>query len=96
MKKLLLVLFALSTLFLTGCTIFEEEAIPVATVEQTAAVFDEVISRDKKDIVMCRLVKTEHATCRTAIRNVVNRYDWYEVIYSVKNFLMTGDKLVIC
>ena len=96
MKKLLLVLFALSTLFLTGCTIFEEEAIPVATVEQTAAVFDEVISRDKKDIVMCRLVKTEHAACGTAIRNVVNRYDWYEVIYSVKNFLMTGDKLVIC
>ena len=24
------------------------------------------------------------------------RYDWYEVIYSVKNFLMTGDKFVIC
>ena len=45
---------------------------------------------------MCRLVKQEHGTCRTAIGNVVMCYDWYEVIYSVKNFLMTGDKLVIC
>ena len=95
MKKLLLTLFALGTLFLTGCAIFEEDAVPVATVEQTAAVFDEVISRDKWDIVMCHLVKTEHATCGGAKMNVVMRYDWYEVIYSVKNFLMTGDKFVI-
>ena len=57
MKKLLLTLFALGMLFLTGCAIFEEDAVPVATVEQTAAVFDEVISRDKWDIVMCHLVK---------------------------------------
>ena len=64
--------------------------------EQTAAVFNEVIARDNCDIVMCRLVKQEHGTCRTAIGNVVMCYDWYEVIYSVKNFLMTGDKLVIC
>ena len=45
---------------------------------------------------MCRLVKSEHATCGSAKMNVVMRYDWYEVIYSVKNFLMTGDKFVIC
>ena len=95
MKKLLLTLFVLGTLFLTGCAIFEEDAVPVATVEQTAAVFDEVISRDKWDIVMCHLVKTEHVTCGTAIKNIVVRHDWYEVIYSVKNFLMTGDKFVI-
>ena len=95
MKKLLLTLFALGMLFLTGCAIFEEDAVPVATVEQTAAVFNEVIARDNCDVVMCHLVKREHATCGTAIRNVVMRYDWYEVIYSVKNFLMTGDKFVI-
>ena len=83
-------------LFLTGCAACDsEECIPVATVEQTAAVFNEVIARDNCDIVMCHLVKTEHATCGSAIRNVVMRYDWYEVIYSVKNFLMTGDKFVI-
>ena len=97
MKKLLLTLFALGMLFLTGCAIFEEEeCIPTATVEQTAAVFNEVIARDNCDVVMCHLVKHEHATFDTAIRNVVMRYDWYEVIYSVKNFLMTGDKFVIC
>ena len=95
MKKLLLIFLAFGALFLTGCAVFEEDAVPVATVEQTAAVFDEVISRDKWDIVMCRLVKTEHATCGSAKANVVMRYDWYEVIYSVKNFLMTGDKFVI-
>ena len=84
-------------LFLTGCaTCDSEENIPAATVEQTAAVFNEVVARDNCDIVMCHLVKREHGTCRTAIRNVVMRYDWYEVIYSVKNFLMTGDKFVIC
>ena len=83
-------------LFLTGCaTCDSEENIPAATVEQTAAVFNEVIARDNCDIVMCRLVKQEHGTCGTAIKNVVVRYDWYEVIYSVKNFLMTGDKFVI-
>ena len=81
MKKLLLTFLALETLFLTGCaTCDSKESIPVATVEQTAEVFNEVISRDNCDIVMCHLVKTEHAACRTAIRNVVNRYDWYEVI----------------
>ena len=96
MKKLLLALFSVAAVFLTGCTTFEEEAnIPVATVEQTAAVFDEVISRDKQDIVMCRLVKTEHATRKTFRSNVIVRHNWYEVIYSIKNFLMTGDKLVI-
>ena len=95
MKKLLLTLFALGMLFLTGCAVFEEDAVPVATVEQTAAVFDEVISRDKWDIVMCHLVKTEHVTCKTLRSNVIVRHDWYEVIYSVKNFLMTGDKFVI-
>ena len=96
MKKLLLTFLALETLFLTGCaTCDSKESIPVVTVEQTAEVFNEVISRENCDIVMCHLVKTEHAACRTAIRNVVNRYDWYEVIYSVKNFLMPGDKLVI-
>ena len=95
MKKLLLTFFALGMLFLTGCAVFEEDAVPVATVEQTAAVFDEVISRDNCDVVMCHLVKHEHATCGTAIKNVVVRHDWYEVIYSVKNFLMTGDKFVI-
>ena len=84
-------------LFLSGCaTCDSEENIPAATVEQTAAVFNEVIARDNCDIVMCHLVKSEHATYRTAIGNVVMSYDWYEVIYSVKNFLMTGDKFVIC
>jgi len=84
-------------LLLLGCATFEEEAsIPAATVEQTAAVFNEVIARDNCDIIMCHLIKKEHATCKTAIMNVVMRYDWYEVIYSVKNFLMTGDKFVIC
>ena len=98
MKKLYLT-FAVfcGCLFLTGCATGDsEENIPAATVEQTAAVFNEVIVRDNCDIVMCHLVKSEHATCRTAIGNVVMRYDWYEVIYSVKNFLMTGDKFVIC
>ena len=97
MKKLLLTLFALGTLFLTGCAIFEEDAVPVATVEQTAAVFNEVIARDNCDVVMCHLVKHEHATygTGTAIKNIVVCHDWYEVIYSVKNFLMTGDKFVI-
>ena len=95
MKKLLLTFFALGMLFLTGCAIFEEDAVPVATVEQTAVVFNEVIVRDNCDIVMCHLVKSEHATCGTAIKNIVVRHDWYEVIYSVKNFLMTGDKFVI-
>ena len=79
-------------LLLFGCAVFEEEeCIPTATVEQTAAVFDEVISRDKWDIVMCHLVKTEHVTCKS----VIIRYDWYNVLFSVKNFLMTGDKFVI-
>ena len=98
MKKLILTFIAIcGCLLLFGCTVFkEEECIPTATVEQTAAVFNEVIVRDNCDIVMCRLVKHEHGTCRTAIGNVVMCYDWYEVIYSVKNFLMTGDKLVIC
>ena len=95
MKKRLLTFLAFGALFLTGCAIFEEDAVPVATVEQTAAVFDEVISRDNCDVVMCHLVKHEHATCGGAKTNVVMRYDWYEVIYSVKNFLMTGDKFVI-
>ena len=95
MKKLLLIFWTFGALFLTGCAIFEEDAVPVATVEQTAAVFDEVISRDKWDIVMCHLVKTEHAACNTLRSNVILRYDWYNVLYSVKNFLMTGDKFVI-
>ena len=97
MKKLIFKLVVIcGCLFLTGCaTCDSEENIPAATVEQTAAVFNEVIARDNCDIVMCHLVKREHGTCRTAIRNVVMRYDWYEVIYSVKNFLMTGDKFVI-
>ena len=95
MKQLLLIFLAFGALFLTGCAVFEEDAVPVATVEQTAAVFDEVISRDKWDIVMCHLVKTEHATCKTLRSNVIVRYDWYDVLYSVKNFLMTGDKFVI-
>ena len=98
MKKLYLAFAAIyGCLLLFGCAVFEEEeCIPTATVEQTVAVFNEVIVRDNCDIVMCHLVKSEHATCRTAIGNVVMRYDWYEVIYSVKNFLMTGDKFVIC
>ena len=98
MKKLIFKLAVFcGCLFLTGCaTCDSEENIPAATVEQTAAVFNEVVARDNCDIVMCHLVKREHGTCRTAIRNVVMRYDWYEVIYSVKNFLMTGDKFVIC
>ena len=98
MKKLYLIFAAIcGCLLLFGCAVFEEkECIPTATVEQTATVFNEVIVRDNCDIVMCRLVKQEHGTCRTAIGNVVMCYDWYEVIYSVKNFLMTGDKLVIC
>ena len=98
MKKLIFKLAVFcGCLFLTGCaTCDSEECIPTATVEQTAAVFNEVIARDNCDVVMCHLVKSEHATCRTAIGNVVMRYDWYEVIYSVKNFLMTGDKFVIC
>ena len=98
MKKLILIFIAFyGCLLLFGCAVFEEEeCIPTATVEQTAAVFNEVIARDNCDIVMCRLVKHEHATCGSAKMNVVMRYDWYEVIYSVKNFLMTGDKLVIC
>ncbi|MBQ9789165.1 MAG: hypothetical protein IJW31_06185 [Lentisphaeria bacterium] len=98
MKKLILTFIAFyGCLLLFGCAVFEEEEnIPAATVEQTAAVFNEVIARDNCDIVMCHLVKQEHGTCGTAIKNVVVRYDWYEVIYSVKNFLMTGDKFVIC
>ena len=98
MKKLYLTFAVIcGCLFLSGCaTCDSEENIPTATVEQTAAVFNEVIVRDNCDIVMCRLVKREHATCGSAKMNVVMRYDWYEVIYSVKNFLMTGDKLVIC
>ena len=44
---------------------------------------------------MCHLIKREYATCGSAKMNVVVRHDWYEVIYSVKNFLMTGDKFVI-
>ena len=98
MKKLILIFIAFyGCLLLFGCAVFEEEeCIPTATVEQTAAVFNEVIARDNCDIVMCRLVKQEYGTCRTAIGNVVMCYDWYEVIYSVKNFLMTGDKFVIC
>ena len=95
MKKLLLIFLVFGALFLTGCAVFEEDAVPVATVEQTAAVFDEVISRDKWDIVMCHLVKTEHVTCKTLRSNLIFRYDWYNVLYSVKNFLMTGDKVVI-
>ena len=95
MKKLLLIFLVFGALFLTGCVIFEEDAVPVATVEQTAAVFNEVIARDNCDVVMCHLVKREHATHGTAIKNIVARHDWYEVIYSVKNFLMTGDKFVI-
>ena len=98
MKKFILTFIAVcGCLLLFGCAVFEEEeCIPTATVEQTAAVFNEVIARDNCDVVMCHLVKREHATCGTAIRNVVMCYDWYEVIYSVKNFLMTGDKFVIC
>ena len=98
MKKLIFKLAVFcGCLFLTGCaTCDSEENIPAATVEQTAAVFNEVIVRDNCDIVMCHLVKREHATCGTAIRNVIARHDWYNVLYSVKNFLMTGDKLVIC
>ena len=98
MKKLIFKLAVFcGCLFLTGCaTCDSEENIPAATVEQTAAVFNEVIARDNCDIVMCHLVKSEHATCGSAKMNVVMRYDWYEVIYSVKNFLMTGDKFVIC
>ena len=98
MKKLILIFIAFyGCLLLFGCAVFEEEeCIPTATVEQTAAVFNEVVARNNCDIVMCRLVKQEHATCGSAKMNVVMRYDWYEVIYSVKNFLMTGDKLVIC
>ena len=98
MKKLIFKLAVFcGCLLLFGCAVFEEEeCIPIATVEQTAAVFNEVIARDNCDIVMCHLVKQEHATCRTATGNVVMCYDWYEVIYSVKNFLMTGDKFVIC
>ena len=98
MKKLNFTLAAIcGCMLLFGCAVFEEEeCIPIATVEQTAAVFNEVIARDNCDIVMCHLVKSEHATFRTAIGNVVMCYDWYEVIYSVKNFLMTGDKFVIC
>ena len=98
MKKLIFKLAVFcGCLFLTGCaTCDSEENIPTATVEQTAAVFNEVIARDNCDIVMCHLVKSEHGTCGSAKMNVVMRYDWYEVIYSVKNFLMTGDKLVIC
>ena len=97
MKKLYLTFAAIcGCLLLFGCAVFEEEeCIPTATVEQTAAVFNEVIVRDNCDIVMCHLVKQEYGTCGTAIKNVVERYDWYEVIYSVKNFLMTGDKFVI-
>ena len=98
MKKLYLTFAVIcGCLFLSGCaTCDSEDSIPTATVEQTAAVFNEVIARDNCDIVMCRLVKHEHATCGSAKMNVVMRYDWYEVIYSVKNFLMTGDKFVIC
>ena len=97
MKKLILIFIAFyGCLLLFGCAVFEEdECIPTATEEQTAAVFNEVIARDNYDVVMCHLVKHEHATCGTAIKNIVVRYDWYEVIYSVKNFLMTGDKFVI-
>ena len=97
MKKLIFTLAVIcGCLLFWGCAVFEEEeCIPTATVEQTAAVFNEVIARDNCDIVMCYLVKTEHATCGSAKMNVVMRYDWYEVIYSVKNFLMTGDKFVI-
>ena len=97
MKKLIFKLVVIcGCLFLTGCaTCDSEENIPAATVEQTAAVFNEVIARDNCDIVMCHLVKQEYGTCGTAIKNIVERYDWYEVIYSVKNFLMTGDKFVI-
>ncbi len=97
MKKLIFTFAAIcGCLLLFGCAVFEEEeCIPTATVEQTAAVFNEVIVRDNCDVVMCHLVKSEHATCGSAIKNVVVRYDWYEVIYSVKNFLMTGDKFVI-
>ena len=89
MKKLIFKLAVFcGCLFLSGCvTCDSEENIPAATVEQTAAVFNEVIARDNCDIVMCHLVKSEHATCRAAIGNVVMSYDWYEVIYSVKNFL---------
>ena len=98
MKKLILTSIAIcGCLLLFGCAVFEEEeCITAATVEQTAAVFNEVIARDNCDIDMCHLVKREYATCGSAKMNVVVRHDWYEVIYSVKNFLMTGDKLVIC
>ncbi|MBE6357453.1 MAG: hypothetical protein E7058_10175 [Lentisphaerae bacterium] len=98
MKKLIFIFAAIcGCLLLSGCATFEEEeeSIPAATVEQTAAVFNEVIARDNCDVVMCHLVKHEHATCGTAIKNIVVRHDWYEVIYSVKNFLMIGDKFVI-
>ena len=97
MKKLYLTFAVIcGCLFLSGCaTCDSEENIPAATVEQTATVFNGVVARDNCDIVMCRLVKREHATCGSAKMNVVMRYDWYEVIYSVKNFLMTGDKFVI-
>ena len=57
MKKNLLLLPILTALmFLTGCvTCDSEENIPIATLEQTAEVFNEVISRDNCDIVMCYL-----------------------------------------
>ena len=38
---------------LFGCAVFEEEeCIPTATVEQTAAVFNEVVARDNCDMVI--------------------------------------------
>ena len=84
MKKLYLTFAVIcGCLFLSGCaTCDSEDSIPTATVEQTAAVFNEVVARDNCDIVMCRLVKYEHATCGSAKMNVLMRYDWYEVIYS--------------
>ena len=52
MEKLIFTLFVLAVIFLSGYTVIESEAnIPVATVEQTAAVFDEVISNRNKDVV---------------------------------------------
>ena len=85
MKKLILIFIAFyGCLLLFGCAVFEEEeCIPTATVELTAAVFNEVIARDNCDIVMCHLVKQEHA-CGSAKMNVVVRYDWYEVIFFCK------------
>ena len=54
MKKLYLTFAVIcGCLFLSGCaTCDSEENIPTATVEQTAAVFNEVVARDNCDMVI--------------------------------------------